>query len=61
MDLKDVVIGRKVVYTPFEGCDKRQLEYGVITGINSDFVFLKYGDDIRSKATYPQDIEYINK
>ena len=59
MNLKDVVIGKSVIYTPFKGCGKEQLEYGIITGMTDDFVFVRYGDDINSKATHPQDIEYI--
>ena len=51
-------IGRSVVYKPFKGCDKSQYEYGVITGVNERFVFVRYGSEILSKATNPQDLRF---
>ena len=61
MKLEDAVEGRVVKYTPFKGCDRSQIEYGVITRVfpNSDFVFVKYGDQCISKGTYLKDIEYL--
>jgi len=58
MRIEHAEIGRQVVYTPFEGCHEKLLEYGVITGRNDKFVFVRYGCDIYSKATWPGDIEY---
>lgn len=49
-------IGRKVVYTPFEGCDTSLLEYGVIVSANLTYVFVRYGSDINAKATKPEDL-----
>lgn len=49
-------IGRKVTYIPFEGCDISLREYGVITSVNERFAFVRYGSDINSKATNPNDL-----
>jgi hypothetical protein len=50
-------IGMGVVYIPFPGCSKEQYEYGVITSVNDRFVFVRYGRDIISKATRPDDLK----
>lgn len=49
-------IGRKVEYIPFEGCDPALHETGVITSVNSRFAFVRYGGDVNSKATNPEDL-----
>jgi hypothetical protein len=59
MKIEDAVPDRKVVYTPFKNCDPRLLEDGVITSVNSRFVFVRYGSDTHAKSTDPKDIEYI--
>lgn len=59
MKLSEVEVGRKVIYTPFEGCGKEQKEEGVITSKNDSHVFVRYGSDIHSKATNPIDLEYL--
>lgn len=48
-------IGRKVVF------DRTglPLEEGVITSANDRFVFVRYGTDIHSKATDPDDLRFI--
>lgn len=51
-------IGRYVIYTPYEGCPKDQLELGVITSVNEHYVFVRYGNDINSKATSPYDLKF---
>lgn len=58
MKIEDAQIGIKVIYTPFKGCDLKDLEYGVITSKNSKFVFVRYGNDVNSKATDVCDLEY---
>jgi len=58
-NLKEDDVGRKVVYVPFEGCDPSMNEEGVITSWNERNVFVRYGSDYHSKATYPCDIEFI--
>lgn len=50
-------IGRYVTYTPFKGCSKDQLELGVITSVNERYVFVRYGNEINSKATRPEDLK----
>lgn len=50
-------IGRKVIYKPYLGCGMDDHEYGVITSTNSKYVFVRYGKDINSKATDPNDLE----
>lgn len=51
-------IGRKVIYTPFDGCLFGDLEYGVITSVNSKNVFVRYGTDVNSKSTDPNDLKF---
>lgn len=58
LKIADVQIGRDVTYTPFKGCSSDQIEYGVVTGKNDRFVFVRYGNDQHSKATDACDIEY---
>lgn len=49
-------IGDSVIYTPFEGCDASELEFGTITSVNDSYVFVRYGNDTISKATRPSDL-----
>ena len=49
-------IGRSVLYIPFEGCDSSLYESGIITSVNSKYCFVRYGSDINSKATKPEDL-----
>ena len=49
-------IGEMVVYTPFEGCSKDQLEIGYITSVNDKYVFVRYGSRQNSQATRPEDL-----
>lgn len=51
-------IGRYVTYIPFQGCSKDQHELGVITSVNETYVFVRYGNDINSKATRPEDLKF---
>lgn len=51
-------IGRKVIYTPFENCDNKYLEYGVITSTNDKYVFIRYGNDVNSKSTRAEDLKF---
>jgi len=57
--LSEAEVGRKVIYIPFEECDNSQKEYGVITGKNNWFVFVRYSTNINSKATRPEDLNYL--
>lgn len=52
--------GRLVVYTPFEDCDSNLKERGVITSWNDMYVFVRYGSDIHSKSTNPDDLDFIS-
>lgn len=47
-------IGARVVYRPKEG----EMETGVITGNNSNYVFVRYGADSHSKATNARTLEF---
>lgn len=47
-------IGKKVIYT--DQFIKRR-EYGIITSVNDVYVFVKYVNDTRSKAMYPNNLE----
>ncbi|HHT97700.1 MAG TPA: hypothetical protein GXZ90_07385 [Clostridiales bacterium] len=55
MTLSEAIVGRKVIY------DSRfsEIEEGVITSVNDRFVFVRYGSDVNSKSTNPQDLKYI--
>jgi hypothetical protein len=48
-------IGRKVVYRL-----GYRTEEGVITSVNSRYVFVRYGSDVHSKATLPQFLEFVH-
>ncbi len=60
MKLEDAQIGMKVIYTPHKGCKPEQLEEGVVTSKNDKFVFVRYGAEYCSKATYPDDIKPLH-
>jgi len=49
MITENIETGRKVVYTPFIGCDPELREEGVITSYNDKFIFVRYGNDVNSK------------
>jgi len=53
------MIGRKVIYRP--GHKGAPVEEGVITSVNDQFVFVRYGADTGSKATLPRDLESLRK
>lgn len=61
--LKDqVVIGRRVIYTPWVGCPESLKEKGTVTDVGSRaLVFVQYDGDVNSKATSPCDLEYIEE
>jgi len=48
---------RKVTYSPVGG----PKEVGVITRITTDFIFVKFADDLFSKACRRQDLEWNNR
>jgi len=50
-----VRIGRIVKYLP--GTDRA--EVGEITAVSSDWVFVMYAGDTTSKATRPEDLEFL--
>lgn len=50
-------VGERVVYRPYP---KAKPEEGVVTSINKDFVFVRYGIDTTSKATSPKDLTHIS-
>lgn len=48
---------RLVIYK--KGASKQ--EEGIITSWNSKFIFVRYHGDIHSKATAPEDLNFIRK
>lgn len=46
-------IGKTVVYRPPGTGSEQRSEYGVITSVTEDFVFVRYEGDEHSKATSP--------
>ena len=59
MLLEQAKIGRKVIYTPKGNYEGKKLEEGVITSVNSKYVFVRYGNEYQSKATDPEDLRYV--
>jgi len=53
----DEDVGRGVVYTAHEAAKP---EDGVVTSFNDVFVFVRYGADKGSKATRPQDLQWLS-
>ncbi len=49
-------IGHGVVY---QRPGRRVWEQGVITSVNDTYVFVRYGSQTGSAATYPQDLELL--
>ena len=49
-------IGEPVAYRPRVGAKP---EFGTITSVNDAFVFVRYGADVGSKATRPEDLRCI--
>lgn len=59
MKLSDYESYKDVIYTPYEGCDKRQ--YGVTTNANSRFIFVRFNFSSCSIACSPEHLEYYTK
>ena len=51
-------IGRRVEYRPPHPA--LPAEEGVITSVNSRFVFVRYGDDLTAKATPPEHLTLLD-
>lgn len=49
------LIGRKVLYNAHHF-----IEEGVIVSFNSEYIFVRFGSDVSSKACRRQDLELIN-
>jgi hypothetical protein len=58
-ELKEEDKGRRVRYTPFEGCDPDMIEEGRISSWNDHYVFVKYDEDLHNKATPPGSLDFI--
>jgi hypothetical protein len=55
IELTEKDIGKKVIYTGNYG---RPPEYGVIISFNDRFVFVRYGTQINSAATFRRNLEW---
>lgn len=55
IDQARAAIGRRVIYRP--GYAEAPPEYGVITSVNTKYVFVRYGSAVQSAATDPTDLE----
>ena len=55
IDVGEKDIGRRVTYKG------PPVEVGVITSFNSQYVFVRYGDEKHAKGTKPEDIHYTDK
>lgn len=49
-------VGHKVIYRSKGG---NLTEEGVITGFNDSFIFVRYGSQVTSSATYPADLTLL--
>jgi hypothetical protein len=60
-------IGDRVVYTPIVDPHNEfhnphvQPEEGWITSVGSKYIFVRYGTDFHSKATAPENLQFLNK
>ena len=55
------LIGKTVVYRPWNGCPMDQLESGILTSFKEHqdgkyTIFVRYGKNSHSKATRPEDL-----
>mgnify|MGYP003416820137 CR=1 FL=1 len=53
LDEAHEMVGQKVVYWPTTG----RVEEGVITSVTPRYVFVRYGNDVGSKATAAEALE----
>lgn len=51
-------IGRSVIYIPYKNCSRELIESGIITSVNEIYVFVRYGKDLHSKATRPDNLRF---
>jgi hypothetical protein len=58
MEINEAVIGKVVIYTPYTNCSPDLKERGVITNVTEKYVFVRYGNELQSKATNVSDLEY---
>lgn len=56
LDEARAAVGQPVVYSKFGAADFVGPEYGIITSVGDPYVFVRYGTDTGSKATYPTDL-----
>ena len=55
-------IGNRVRYIPAswkEDIGNAPIEYGIITGYNYKYIFVRYTSDVNSKATSPEDLSLL--
>ena len=52
-------VGDAVVYRPRGESSDGRLERGVVTSVNSHYVFVRYGDDADGRATEPADLTRV--
>jgi len=59
MELTEDDVGRAVKYVPLHAHgdeNHKDVEYGIITSFNKVYVFIRYGDQVNSKATSADDL-----
>lgn len=59
-NLKKEDVERKVIYEPDGNQSFGRIEEGAITSWNDTFVFVRYGADTISKATRPEDLDFVS-
>ena len=55
-NLTEEDVGKKVIY---QNVEMEPKEEGIITSWNDHYIFVRYGSDVGSKATYPRDLQFV--
>jgi hypothetical protein len=58
--IEEAELERNVMYIPFDRCDDKLIEYGIITGWGDRYIFVRYGTDEHSKSTPPERLFYVS-
>lgn len=56
-------IGAEVMYIPYIGCPKSQIEFGTITRVNEKYVFVNFAPRTmgRGEACRPEDLKLAQR
>ena len=60
MEIHNIYIGMKVLYVPDHAqgnLQHKDIEPGIVTKKNTDYVFVQFGGDVQSKACSPKNLQ----